>query len=75
MKNEKKLETMDIEILIKIEKMCNSICCADCIFCEASCGCLYLRAKDVIVEETKMSRDTLDRMLKTAVEASEETDD
>lgn len=36
MKNEKKLETMDIEILIKIEKMCNSICCADCIFCEAS---------------------------------------
>ena len=75
MKNEKKLETRDIEILIRMDKICNSICCADCIFCHENNGCLYSSVKGIIVEATKMPIGTLERMIKTAVEASEDTDD
>lgn len=77
MKNKKSLETKDIVLLIKMKKMCNENCCADCIFDsgELGFGCLYSRIKDTIVEKTEMAIQTLDRLISTACEASEPEDD
>lgn len=75
MKNERKLETKDIVMLANIHKMCDDTHCENCIFYHEEYGCLGSRVKDVIVKETGMARETLNRMIKTAVEASEDTDD
>lgn len=75
MKIKMTLETKDMEILIKMQKMCNENCCSNCIFNNKDVGCLLSRIKDTIVEETEMARQTINRMLSTAVEASEDTDD
>lgn len=70
MKNEKKLETKDIDILVAIDKMCDNTHCGNCIFYHEDYGCLGARVKDVIVKETGMFRDTISRMIKTAREAT-----
>lgn len=74
MKTKMTLETKDMEILVKIQKMCNEICCSDCIF-NKDTGCLLSHIKDRIVEATEMDRLTLNTMLNAAIEASEDTED
>lgn len=75
MKTKMDLETKDIVMLANIYKMCDDTHCENCIFYHEEYGCLASRVKDVIVKETGMARETLNRMIKTAVEASEDTDD
>lgn len=75
MKTKMTLETKDMEILVKIQKMCNETCCSNCIFNNRDTGCLLSYIKDKIVEETEMDRRTLNRMLNTALEAPEDTED
>ena len=69
------LDTKDMEILIKIQKMCNETCCRNCMFNNKDLGCLLSYIRDTIVEVTEMDRKTLNRLLNTALEASEDTDD
>ena len=75
MKTKMDLDTKDMEILIKIQKMCNETRCSNCMFNNKEVGCLLSRIKDTIVEETEMARQTINRLLNTALEASEDTDD
>lgn len=75
MKTKMALETKDMEILVKIQKMCSEIYCSDCIFNNKDTGCLLSHIKDRIVEATEMDIRTLNRMLNTALEASEDTED
>ena len=75
MKTKMDLDTKDMEILIKIQKMCNETCCSNCMFNNKDLGCLLSYIKDTIVEVTEMDRKTLNRLLNTALEASEDTDD
>lgn len=75
MKTKKSLETKDIALLINVQKMCSETCCANCIFFDDELGCAYSHVKDIIVEKTGMAKQTLNRMISTACEASELNED
>lgn len=65
MKTKMSLDTKDMEILVKIQKMCNETHCSNCIFNNRDTGCLLSHIKDRIVETTEMDRRTLNRLLNT----------
>lgn len=75
MKTKMDLDTKDMEILIKIQKMCNETCCSNCMFNNKDLACLLSYIKETIIDATEMDRLTLNRLLNTALEASEDTED